>query len=340
MNKYIRIIVKGVTMRTNSVFRLLLFLLSFSLILSLAGCTNSYDNAFEANNDIKKIEDIEKLDEVITLSEVKYSSSDYKSYNTEAEYFGFDEALDNKSTYKLMYKSDDYEVAGYICAPSDYLEKKYPILVYLRGGNRTYGILPPAAVSSLSNFGFITIATQYRGNDGGTGIEDFGGDDVQDVISLIDIAQQLPFASGKIFLYGSSRGGLQAYCALKEEYLAGRDRISAAVVMCGASDLAEIYNFSDWDMKATLIKLVGDSPDRLPNEYEKRSAVYWPELINVPLLILHGRTDLRVPVGQAETMYDMLKASDKDVELRLYDVGHGGFPPDSYSDAFEWLLSH
>ena len=323
-------------MKSNTCLGLISFLLSLTCALCLVGCSHGGIND---SNGISRIEDIDELDGVIALNEVQYNGLDYKNYSAEAEYFGFDETLDDKSTYKLMYKSDDCEVAGYICAPADYLKKKYPILIYLRGGNREYGMLSSVAVSQLSNFGFIVMATQYRGNDGGTGIEDFGGADVQDVLSMIDIAQQLQFASGKIYLFGASRGGLQTYCTLKEEHLAARDRISAAVVMSGISDLEKIYNFRDWDMKVILKILVGDTPERLPDEYEKRSAVYWPEMINVPLLIIHGRADMHVPVEQAETIYDLLRSSDKDVELRLYDAGHGDFPPESYLDAFGWLLS-
>ena len=323
-------------MKINTCLRLMTFLLMLILIMCLVSCS---DVDICDSNGIKLIDDIGNLNEVITLNEVQHNSLDYKSYSAEAEFFGFSEELDNILTYKLMYKSDDCEVAGYISAPSDYMEKKYPILIYLRGGNGTYGMLPPAAVSSLSNFGFIVMATQYRGNDSGTGIEDFGGADVQDVLSLIDIAEQLPFASGKIYMFGASRGGLEIYCTLKEEYLSDSDRISAAVVMSGTSNLEETYNFRDWDMKATLIRLIGDTPERLPDEYKKRSVVYWPEMINVPLLIIHGRSDMRIPVEQAETIYDMLLASGKDVELRLYNAGHSDFPPESYSDAFEWLHS-
>ncbi len=324
-------------MKSSTCMRLIVILPTLIMILYITGC---FTGTGDDSNSVKQIGDIDQLDEIISLNKVNYDSSDYENYNAEAKYFGFDEALDDKLTYKLMYKSDEYKVAGYICAPSDYLKKKYPILIYLRGGNRTYGMLRPSDISQLTNFGFIVMATQYRGNDGGTGTEDFGGNDVQDVLSLIDIAQQLSFSNEKIYLYGVSRGGLQAYCTLKEEYLADRDNISAAVVMCGTTDLAENYNFRDYDMKATLIKLVGNTPEQLPEEYKKRSVVHWPEMINVPLLIIHGRTDMRVPVEQAETIYDMLKASGKDVELRLYDAGHSSFPADSYADAFEWMLSN
>ncbi len=187
--------------------------------------------------------------------------------------------------------------------------------------------------------GYIVIATQYRDNDGGTGKDEYGGADVLDVISLIDVAELLPFGNGKLYMLGASRGGLETYCVLKEEYLAGKDRISAAVVAYGVSDLVKLYHFRDQGMKDVLVKYIGGSPEQVPEEYEKRSAVYWPELINTPLLICHGKTDERAPVEQAEIMYDLLKQQDKEVELVLHEKGHG-LTPESFRYAFEWLGEH
>jgi dipeptidyl aminopeptidase/acylaminoacyl peptidase len=334
--------------------------MSFILLFSLAGCTrnnlsdiqlkeapsvtitpasDSVETVALDNNDINRIDDIYKLDQVISINEVKLSAYYYEVYRSNAEYLGLPEGLDDKFNYKIMYKSGDYEVVGYISAPADYLEKSYPILIYNRGGNGNYGEVTPSDLCLYAHMGFIVIATQYRGNDGGTGKEDYGGADVQDVISLIDLAEELPFGNGKIYMLGSSRGGLETYCALKEESLAGKDRISAAVVAFGVSDLVNSYNMRDQGMKDTLRRYVGGTPEQVPEEYEKRSAVCWPELINIPLLICHGRSDESVPVEQAETMYDMLKEQDKDVELMLYDGGHG-FSPESFEYVFEWLLSH
>lgn len=291
------------------------------------------------NDDINQIDDMDKLDQVISIEKIKLSSYYYELYRSSAEYFGLSEALDDKLNYKIMYKSDDYEVLGYISAPADYLEKSYPILIYNRGGNGNLGEVTPADMSLFAHMGYIAVATQYRGNDGGTGEDEYGGADVQDVISLIDIAEQLPFGNGKMYMLGTSRGGLETYCALKEEYLAGKDRISAAVIGFGVSDLVELYHFRDQGMKDTLIKYIGGTPEQVPEEYEQRSAVNWPELINTPLLICHGKADERAPVEQAETMYALLKEQDKDVKLILHEKGHG-FTPDAFRYAFEWLSSY
>lgn len=320
-------------------------------MFSIAGCRaemplNVSGKVSEKNSHISRIEDIDQLNEVISITSVTYSNQDYKNYTEKEikfrEEYGFKatEKLDEKLNFKIYYKSDDYKVAGYICAPGDYLEKDYPILIFVRGGNQSFAMVSPASLAAYTNDGFIILATQYRGNDGGTGKEDFGGDDVQDIISLIDIAEQLSFGNGKVYILGGSRGGLETYCTLKQESAAGRDRISAAVVIAGVSNLTDLYYFRDETMKGTLIDLVGGTPEQLPEEYERRSAICWPEAIHTPLLIIHGKTDMRAPVEQAEIMYDKLIELGKDTELRLYEVGHDDLPPESKLEAYEWLKSY
>ena len=42
----------------------------------------------------------------------------------------------------------------------------------------------------LSKRGFIIFTSQYRNADGGTGTDEFGGKDLNDVIKLIDIVER------------------------------------------------------------------------------------------------------------------------------------------------------
>jgi dipeptidyl aminopeptidase/acylaminoacyl peptidase len=299
----------------------------------------SADSVALDNNDINQIEDIDKLDQVIFINEVVLTKFFNEEYTANAKYYlGIDAPNDNFN-YKIMYESDDYEVAGYISAPDDYMEKNYPILIFNRGGYHYNGKVSPGFLSFLADLGFIAFATQHRGIDGGTGKDEFGGADVQDVVSLIDIAEQLPFSNGKIYMLGASRGGLETYRTLKEENLAGNDRILAAVILNGVSDLRTYYNVCPPEWKEVLNLSVGDTPEQLLEEYEKRSAVCWPELINTPLLICHGESDENVSVEQAEIMFDILKEKNKDVELKLYDGGHV-VTAETHDYLIDWLLSH
>jgi dipeptidyl aminopeptidase/acylaminoacyl peptidase len=134
---------------------------------------------------------------------------------------------DNIIGYKIRYKSDDEEVVGFVSAPADYQNKNYPVLLYNRGGGPGLTLNEPSHIRFLAQFGFIVLASQYRGADGGTGKDEFGGADVNDVVKLIDLAEMLSFASGKIYMLGWSRGAMQTYITLSKD-----DRIDAAV--CGA----------------------------------------------------------------------------------------------------------
>lgn len=240
--------------------------------------------------------------------------------------------------YKIRYKSDDCEVVGYIAAPTDYLEKEYPILIYNRGGNRNFGKLEDSDIATIATGDYIAMGSQYRGIDGGTGKEEFGGKDINDVIKLIDISESFGFAKkGGVYMLGASRGGMMTYLASSMD-----SRIKAAAVLAGVSDVAASYNDRGGDMKSVLNELIGGSPDEKPEEYEKRSAVNWADKINVPMLIIHGGvTDWRVNTQQARDMASALEKAGKEYKLIIYEeADHSLDGTNSYLDAFDWFDSH
>ena len=72
----------------------------------------------------------------------------------------------------------------------------------------------------------MVVASQYRGNDGGEGMEEFGGADVNDIFNLIPVLDQNPKAdTSRIGMEGTSRGGMMTYLCLKRSC-----RFKAAVV--------------------------------------------------------------------------------------------------------------
>ena len=77
------------------------------------------------------------------------------------------------------------------------------------------------------------MASQYRGNDGGEGLEEFGGADVGDVVTLVSLASSLPYADPKnIFFYGVTRGGMMTFLALARGVA-----VNAAAVVGGIYDM-------------------------------------------------------------------------------------------------------
>jgi dipeptidyl aminopeptidase/acylaminoacyl peptidase len=149
------------------------------------------------------------------------------------------------------------------------------------------------------------------------------------------MAKSLPFVdAAKIVMLGASRGGMMTYLAIKH----GAD-IRAAAVVGGVTDLGKAYNASGEKMRRVIRELVGI--DR--TEWEKRSAVYWPEQIEVPTLILHGEEDERVPVSQAKALSEELRKAGKTHELVVFPKGDHGLSTHRFEKnrrIFDWFERH
>lgn len=225
---------------------------------------------------------------------------------------------ENVECYRLRYLSDGLEVVGFLIKPRQ--GGNYPAVIFNRGGQLEYGKIDNSMLAYLSSIvsyeNYVVVASQYRGNDGGQGKEEFGGDDVNDVLNLIPMLESLPFVNpDKIVMLGVSRGGMMTYVSLTKT-----NRVKAAVVIGGITDLTQLYNERP-DMRPILIRLIGGTPEEKENEYKKRSAYYWPEKINTPVLILHGGADERVDVSQAEKLAGELENLGKTYELIVYPGG-------------------
>jgi dipeptidyl aminopeptidase/acylaminoacyl peptidase len=221
--------------------------------------------------------------------------------------------------HRIVYLSDGLRVVGFIVKPAQ-IESRLPVILFNRGGGLEYGNITKENLiylSFLASKGYILIASQYGGNSGGEGREEFGGRDVNDVLNLIPLAKSLPFTdSSKIGMLGFSRGGMMTYLAIKEGA-----PIKAAAVVGGLSNLLQFFEGKGKDkMKYVIRELVG--PDI--EEYKKRSACEWPERINVPVLVLHGEEDRVVDVSQAKEFGERMKAVGKPHELVIFPKGDHG----------------
>ena len=56
----------------------------------------------------------------------------------------------------------------------------------------------------------------------------------------------------------------------------------------------------------------------MKQQYERASAMTYIKNAKTPTLILHGQADTRVPVGQAQELYQGLKKNDVPVELVFF----------------------
>jgi len=124
--------------------------------------------------------------------------------------------------------------------------------------------------------------------------------------------------------------------------LSKTDRIKAAVVVGGLVDCIQQYNEREQGMKQIFIELIGGAPIQKETEYKLRSANYWPEKINTPILILHGDADQNVNVTQAQNLAEKLKASGKTYKLVIYREGSHGLReyPETKYEVFSWFTNY
>jgi dipeptidyl aminopeptidase/acylaminoacyl peptidase len=244
---------------------------------------------------------------------------------------------DKVECYKIKYLSDRLKVIGFLLMPK-VGGAKFPVIIYNRGGNLDFGKISDGTLgylSYLASNNYVVLASQYRGNDGGEGREEFGGRDVNDVLNLIPLARSLPFtAPDKIAMLGYSRGGMMTYLAIKHGA-----QIRAAAVVGGITDLEQTYVEREEGMKNVIKELVGMKD----SAWRERSAYYWPEKINVPLLILHGEEDWRVKVSQAKKLSEKLKELGREHELVIFPKGDHGLDThrgERNKKIFEWFAKH
>lgn len=202
--------------------------------------------------------------------------------------------LDSIDIYSIKYKSDNLIVTGLMVTPK--ATGKYPSIIFNRGGNQDFGKLVMGhaiyTFGELAKEGYVVIASNYRGNGGSEGKEEFGGKDVNDVINLIDALKEVEQAdTDNIGMYGWSRGGMMTYRALTQT-----NKIKAAVVGGAISDQFESIKDRPKMETGVLAQLVPNYYDNKEAELTKRSAVKWADQFpkDTPILLLHGTSDWRV----------------------------------------------
>ena len=290
----------------------LIFRIKFPSGISAEDAQKQIENSLEANG----------------ISE--YEKIDLEKYEKQA---GVD--LSTYISYRFFYQSDDLKIEAFISAPIDLLgKKKSPCLIYNHGGNREYGALENVETTFYAyQFHTICVATNYRGCGSSQGTDAFGGDDVRDVLHLIDLCQKLDYVDkDQINMFGVSRGGMMTYEALRED-----QRIHKAVVVAGVADCSMSYEERS-DMQPLLQELIGGTPKQLPEEYEKRSAIAWADQINTPLLIFHTTGDDKVSIKQVDKLVEQLKKYQKDYEYVTFDLNvHGDLRKTDVEKIRKWL---
>ena len=244
------------------------------------------------------------------------------------------------SLRKVRYLSDGLKVTAYLYEPAEPGTGRRPAIVFNRGSWVAEDQAPALTpiFHRLAAEGFVVVAPQYRGSDGGEGKDDIGGADLADVTNALALARALPSVdAANLFLYGHSRGGMMVYQALRD----GAEVRAAATV--GAFTDLEATIAGDARSRSTVEKAWPDFDRRRQEITERRSAIRWVEALRVPLLILHGGDDPQISPRQSLDLALRLQELGRPYELHVFaGEGHSlsGRADARDRQVAEWFRAH
>ncbi|WP_017726498.1 alpha/beta hydrolase family protein [Halalkalibacterium ligniniphilum] len=235
--------------------------------------------------------------------------------------------------YLVTYWSDGLRVKGYLAEPEWGIQ--LPGLLYLRGGIKNVGMVRIARIIQWAAEGFVVMAPFYRGNRGGEGQEDFGGEDRYDAYASFDLLKRHQRVCAKwIHVFGFSRGGIMAL-------LTGIERDVASVTTWnGVSDMFLTYE-ERIDLRKMLKRVVGGTPTKVPERYQWRTPLENIAFIQGPVQIIHGVKDEHVSVEHAYRLERALREHGKRMHLRYFESYPHHFPPFEHrrilTEAADWM---
>lgn len=193
----------------------------------------------------------------------------------------------------------------------------------------------------LASRGYLVLQVNFRGSGGRgpafvrSGYGKWGTRIQQDLIDAVKWAEAQHYADPKrVCVYGASFGGYSAMMTT----IRAPGMFKCAIGYAGVYDLAMMYdkgsikdgNFGKHYLEQAIGKdpaeLSANSPDKLADK------------IDVPVFLIHGEDDERVPFAQAKAMRAALDAAHKPYEwMTKSGEGHGFYKEENVVDLYNHM---
>ena len=219
------------------------------------------------------------------------------------------------------------ELDGYITMPAD--AKNLPMVLLPHGGPfslRDSWAFDPWA-QFLANRGYAVLQVNYRGSGGrGPAFDDSGTYQIstgmqQDLIDGVHWAIEEGYADkNRICIFGASFGGYSALMAP----IRAPGIFKCSIDFAGVSDYAIEFDKSDTSKGVSGRNYFKERIGTGDANIKAISPIYHLDQFNVPVLIVHGEKDERVPIKNAKELRDALDKAGKPYEwLVKPKEGHG-----------------
>jgi dipeptidyl aminopeptidase/acylaminoacyl peptidase len=247
---------------------------------------------------------------------------------TYSEVGGLDTATFSKPNLVHFKSFDDRSIPAFVYKPNT--KGPFPVVISIHGGPE--GQFRPAFHSTfqlwMDKLGVAVIAPNVRGSSG-YGKEYIGldngfkrEDSVKDIGALLDwIATQPDLDQNRVAVFGGSYGGYMVLASAVHY----SDRLKAAVDIVGISNFVTfLENTKSYRRDLRRVEYGDEREPEMRAHLQKISPNNHVEKINLPMFVVQGQNDPRVPVTEAEQIVEALRNKGKVVwYMNALNEGHG-----------------
>jgi dipeptidyl aminopeptidase/acylaminoacyl peptidase len=239
--------------------------------------------------------------------------------------------VDLSAAERIHFPSKDgTQIEGWMALPRN-TKAPYPLILSIHGGpHGAYGSHFDFEFQWLTANGYAVLYTNPRGSTGYG--EKFlwatwggwGKLDYQDVMAGVDYAlAHYPIDPKRLGVTGYSYGGF-----LTDWVITQTTRFVAAVSGAGISNWLSDYGTADIP-RTKESEFYGAPWNQEASERMRAlSPITYAGNVRTPTLFVHGESDMRVPIEEAEQMYTALKKQHIPAKFIRYPGNyHGGWPP-------------
>ncbi len=245
------------------------------------------------------------------------------------------------SARSISWRSDGFDVQGWLIGPTTVAPGKHPMVVEVHGGPsaaetpyymRPYG----SGIFDTADWlkkGYFLFLPNPRGSYGQgeaftrANVRDFGGGDLRDILAGVDrVEQEAPVDDARLGVIGHSYGGFMTMWTVTHSH-----RFHAAIAGAGLSDWISYYGENGIDQ--WMIPFFGASAYDDPAIYEKLSPIFSIKTATTPTLIYVGERDVECPAPQSFEFWRGLQAAGAPTKLIVYaGQGHAIRDPADLAD--------
>jgi len=239
--------------------------------------------------------------------------------------------VDLASAERIHFPSKDgTQIEGWVMLPRTGTAP-YPMILSIHGGpHGAYGSAFNYEFQWLAANGYAVLFTNPRGSTGygekflwGTW-GGWGKLDLEDVLGGVDYAiAHYRINPKRLGVTGYSYGGFLTNWTVTQT-----DRFAAAVTGAGVVNWVSDYGTADIP-RTKESEFLGSPWQSASNELMRSlSPITYANKVKTPILFLHGESDMRVPIEEAEQFYTALKKLKVPTKFVRYPGNyHGGWPP-------------